>query len=308
MSADHEVAGGIVDYLCNAFTPDRRAVWDGAIAATGVAVKVRPDGDDSFADPEELVARMDELGIATVLLPTGDIGRHGQVDPFDFEHIACRWEESEKLAGRWPGRFAALALVDPERGMRGVREMRAHLADPWVVGQYLHTHSFDRRLDHADYYAFYALAAEHQVPVAMQAGTSGGLLASECGRPITIDRPALYFRDTRFLLSHLGRPWVDEAIAMALKFPNVYLGTGAYPPRHWSEAVRDFINGPGRRKTLFGTNFPTVGHRHAIEQLDELGLTPKVAQALLADNARSVFTRLLQLPSFGEPGIGEEEG
>ena len=56
---------------------------------------------------------MDELGIATVLLPTGDIGRHGTLDPYDFEHVAARWEEVEKLAGRWPGRFAALALIDP---------------------------------------------------------------------------------------------------------------------------------------------------------------------------------------------------
>jgi uncharacterized protein len=292
MSAEGAVPGGIVDYVCNAFTPDRRALWEGAIESTGVAVKVRQDGDDSFADPEEIVARMDDLGIATLLLPTGDVGRHGKVDPFDFEHFASRWEETEKLVGRWPGRFAALALVDPERAMRGVRELRAHLADPWVVGFYLHTHSFDRRLDHADYYPYYAVAAELDVPVAMQAGTSGGLLASECARPITIDRPALFFRETRFVLSHLGRPWVDEAIAMALKFPNVYLGTGAYPPRHWPAAVCEFITGPGRRKTLFGTNFPTVGHRHAIAQLRELGLDPAVAHALLADNAHAVFTRL----------------
>ena len=58
---------------------------------------------------------MDELGIATVVLPTGDVGRHGTLDPYDFEHIAARWEEVEKLARRWPGRFAALALIDPER-------------------------------------------------------------------------------------------------------------------------------------------------------------------------------------------------
>jgi predicted TIM-barrel fold metal-dependent hydrolase len=299
MSADRAATLGIVDYLCNAFTPARRGLWEETLAATGVPVKVRRDGDDSFAEPEEIVARMDDLGIATLLLPTGDIGRHGKVDPFDFEHFASRWEETEKLAARWPGRFAALALVDPERAMRGVREMRARLADAWVVGLYLHTHSFDRRLDHADYYPYYAVCAELDVPVAMQAGTSGGLLASECARPITIDRAALYFRETRFVLSHLGRPWVDEAIEMALKFPNVYLGTAAYPPRHWPAAVRGFLTGPGRTKTVFGTNFPTVGHRHALTQLDELGLEGPVKQALLCDNAHTVFTRLHALSSEG---------
>jgi predicted TIM-barrel fold metal-dependent hydrolase len=149
-----DAAPWIVDSLCNAFTPDRRAVWDDAIAAAGTSVTVRRDPEDSFAEPAALVARMDELAIRSVLVPTGDVGRHGRVDPLDFEHVAARWDEAEQLARRWPGRFAALALIDPEGGMGAVRALRTRLADPWVVGAYLHTHSFDRRLDHADYYPF----------------------------------------------------------------------------------------------------------------------------------------------------------
>ena len=41
---------GVVDYLCNAFTPDRESVWDDAIAAQGVPIKVR-------RDPTRLVRR-----------------------------------------------------------------------------------------------------------------------------------------------------------------------------------------------------------------------------------------------------------
>jgi predicted TIM-barrel fold metal-dependent hydrolase len=162
----------------------------------------------------------------------------------------------------------------------------------WVVGLYNHVHSWDRPFDHADFYPYYALAADLDVPVAMQAGTSGGLMPSECGRPIGIDRPAIYFRRVRFLLSHTGWPWVDEAVAMALKFPNVFLGTAAYPPKHWATAVHDFVRGPGRTKTVFGTNFPTVGHRHALAQVAELDLTLETRDALLGGTARRVFTRL----------------
>ena len=285
----------VVDTLCNAFTADRRELWDGAIASAGVQVKVRRDDGDSFADAATLVARMDELGIATVVVVTGDTGRHALADPYDFEHLVARWDETEELVARWPGRFAALALVDPERGMRGVRELRHRLDARWVIGSYLHTHSWDRRLDHADLYPFYAACADAGVPVAAQAGTSGGLLPSECGRPISIDRPALYFRDTSFVLSHLGWPWCDEAIAMALKFPNVYLGTGAYPPRHWPAPVVDFLRGPGRTKVMFATNFPTVGHRHALAQVAELALPEQVEADLLGGTARRVFTRLEQI-------------
>src|SRR5690606_23693049 len=114
--------------------------------------------------------------------------------------------------------------------------------------------------------------AEAEVAVVMQAGTSGGLMPSACGQPIGVDRPAIYFPDTRFVLSHTGWPWVAEAVAMALKFPNVYLGTGAYPPRHWDPALVAFLRGPGRRKVVFGTNFPTVGHHKALAQVGELDL------------------------------------
>lgn len=286
--------GDTVDTLSNAFTEDRRALWDGAIAATGVQVKVRRDERDSFSDPAALVGRMDELGVGTVMLITGDTGRHARSNPFDFEHLVTRWEETEQLVERWPGRFAALAVIDPERGMAGVRATRARLDLPWVVGCYLHTHSWDRRLDHADYYPYYAACADAGVAMAAQTGTSGGLMASECGHPISVDRPALYFPDTPFVLSHLGWPWTEEAIAMALKFPNVYLGTGAYPPRHWPPAVVDFLRGPGRTKVMFATNFPTVGHRHALAQVAELGLSPEIEAALLGGTARRVFTRLQQ--------------
>lgn len=281
---------GTIDYLCNSFYPERADDWDRLIAAQGVQVKVRRDPADAFAQPEDVVAKMDELGIATLLVVTGD--PHTSRTKFDFHEVTARWEETEALAARYPGRFAALWVIDIDQGMAGVDRAAHALDQDWVVGVYNHVHSFDRRFDHADYYPFYALCAQRDVPVVMQAGTSGGLAPSECGHPIGIDRPAIYFPDVSFVLSHLGWPWVTEAIAMALKFPNVYLGTGAYPPLHWSAEVVDFIRRPGRRKVMFGTNFPTVGHRHALGQLDQLDLTDEVRDLLLEGNARRVFTRL----------------
>ncbi len=282
---------GIIDYLCNGFTPDRWPIWKDVLPNT--RVKMRQNEGDTLLEPEQMVARMDELGVATVLLVTTDIGAHGRLNPADFEHVANQWDEAERLVARWPGRFASLAVVNPSLGMAGLRQMRERLALPWVVGMYIHTHSWDRRFDHADYYPYYALCSEFDVPIGMQAGYSGGLWPSECGHAISIDRPALYFPETRFILSHTGWPWVDETIAMALKFPNVYLGTASYPPRHWGQSLRDFIRGPGRKKTLFGTNFPTSGYHHTIGQLPELQLPPDIESLLLRGNALSVFKRLV---------------
>jgi predicted TIM-barrel fold metal-dependent hydrolase len=282
---------GTIDYLCNAFAPRYADEWDAAIAAQGVPVKVRRDSNDGFSEPEVMLARMDELGIDTLLIVTGDSQDHPGA--FDFSALTARFDDAQQLAERYPGRFVALWNLDANLGMAGVDRAVDVLEHPWVVGLYNHVHSWDRPFDHADFYPYYALAADLDVPVAMQAGTSGGLMPSECGRPIGIDRPAIYFRRVRFVLSHTGWPWVDEAVAMALKFPNVFLGTAAYPPKHWAPAVHDFLRGPGRTKTVFGTNFPTVGHRHALAQVAALDLSFETREALLGGTARRVFTRLL---------------
>jgi predicted TIM-barrel fold metal-dependent hydrolase len=282
--------GGIVDTLCNAFVTRYADEWDAAIAAQGIPVKVRRDPDDGFTEPDALVARMDELGIATVVLVAADPQDHPGA--FDFSALSFRLDDVAALVDAHPGRFAAHWCIDPSLGMAGVRRAGDALEHDWVVGLYNHVHSWDRPFDHADFYPFYALASDADVPVMMQAGTSGGLMPSSCGRPIGIDRPAIYFRDVRFVLSHTGWPWVDEAVAMALKFPNVFLGTAAYPPKHWAPAVHEFLRGPGRTKTVFATNFPTVGHRHACAQLAALDLSDETRAALVGGTARRVFTRL----------------
>ena len=79
---------------------------------------------------------------------------------------------------------------------------------------------------------------------------------------------------------------------MAGKHPNVYLGTAAFPPHHWSPELVRFLSGPGRGKTLFGTSFPVVGHRQALERLDALELSEETRTALLEDTARHLFTCL----------------
>jgi len=281
---------GVIDYLCNSFGPERAAAWDEAIAVQGIPLKIRRDAADSFTDVDGMIARMDELDVDTLVLVAGDEHVHGA--PAEYHTVIARWVEAEALHARHPTRFTAMWAIDPTLGMAGVDRAAEVLDQPWAVGLYLHTHSFDRPFDHADYYPFYALATAHRVPVVMQAGTSGGLLPSEAGKPIGIDRPAIYFPRTSFVLSHTGWPWVEEAISMALKFPNVYLGTASYPPRHWAPAVTDFVRRAGRSKVLFGTNFPTVGHRHALAQIAELHLEAEVADAVLGGNARRVFTRL----------------
>ncbi len=280
---------GAIDYWCNAFTPEAKQRWDDAIETQGIPLKIHREGDE-FATPVDFLARMDRLEVDTVLLPSAEVP--AGAGPTAFERFTAPRQDVEALVAQHPGRFGGLWAVDPTEGLRGVRAAAGALESSSYVGLLLHTHSWDRPFDDRDLYPFYALAAEHQVPMVVQAGTSGGLMPSECGRPIGIDRPALYFDEVNFVLSHTGWPWTDEALAMATKHPNVYLGTAAWPAHHWSAELRRFVTGVGQTKTLFGTSFPTVGHQQAISRLDELALPDEVRADYLEGNARRLFSRI----------------
>lgn len=281
---------GWIDYWCNAFTPDRLERWDAAIAAQRIPLKIRRREDDSFAPAAAMLARMDELGVSTLVLPSADVPEDAK--PTDYARFTTTAEEVAAWCRESPGRFAGLFTIDPTRGVAGVRRAAEALGWDGFVGLQIHTHSWDRPFDHRDYYPYYALAAEHGVPVVMQAGTSGGREPSACGRPMGIDRPALYFEDVDFVLSHTGWPWVEEALAMVGKHANVFLGTAAFPPHHWSPELVRFIGGAGRGKVMLGTSFPVVGHRHALARLADLDLPGDARDALLFETARRVFGRL----------------
>lgn len=281
---------GWIDYWCNAFAPSMRERWDLAIAEQGIPLKIRRDEQDSFVDAAGMVERMNALEMDRLLLPCADVAERAGVT--DYERFTTTLSDISELCRDYPDRFAGLFTIDPSLGMAGVERAAEVVAQPGFVGLQLHTHSWDRAFDHRDLYPFYALADDMDLPVVVQAGTSGGRMASECGRPVGIDRPALYFGGVRFVLSHTGWPWQDEAMAMALKHPNVYLGTAAYPPHHWSRELNRFIGGAGSGKVLMGTSFPVVGHRQALARLADLQLGDEAVGELVAGAARRVFTRL----------------
>ena len=281
---------GAIDVWCNGFTLAHRSRWEEVIATQGLALRIRKGDDDSFAEPADMVARMDAIGFSTLLLPACEVPTHAE--PFAYERYASTPALATELARKHPGRFYGLFSLDPTTGQAGVDEAARALAQKEFVGLHIHTHSWDRPLDHRDYYPYYALAADHDVPVIMQAGTSGGLLPSECGKPVGVDRPAIYFSRVRSVLSHLGWPRTDEAIAMAMKFPNVFMGTAAWPPHRWPASFVEFVRGQARGKCMLGTSFPTVGHRHALTRLESLSLDPESRLEYLEGAARRVFTRI----------------
>ena len=201
---------------------------------------------------------------------------------------------NEEVAG-WvaahPERFAGIAAVDLNKPMEAVRELRRCVEElgfkalrvvPWLW----EAPPTDRR-----YYPLYAACVDLGVPFCTQVGHTGPLRPSETGRPIPyIDQVALDFPELVIVGGHVGYPWTEEMVAVCRKHENVYVDTSAYTSKRLPpELVAYMKTKSGRKRVLFGTNYPMISHEWALEDLDSLGLDDETRDLYLAGNAKRVF-------------------
>jgi predicted TIM-barrel fold metal-dependent hydrolase len=238
-----------------------------------------------FAIPDEspiesTLAALQAAGIGRALVsawwgPSGALISNDQV-------AACVRSRPDVLAG--------VASVDLARPMAAVRElrravkqlgMRALRVLPWLWN----LPPNDRR-----YYPLYAECIELEIPFCLQVGHTGPLCPSEPGRPIPyLDDVALEFPELVIVGGHIGYPWTDEMISLATKYPNVYIDTSAYKAKRYPAALREYMKGHGRKKVLFGSNFPMLSPAECLAQLDELGLDDEARRLFVGENAVRVF-------------------
>ncbi len=235
--------------------------------------------------PEELpiemtLAALDSAGVARALLSAW-WGPQGPLLGND---------EVAALVSAHPDRLVGVAAVDLFRPMDGVRELRRCVREhgfralrmlPWLW----RLPPNDRR-----YYPLYAECCELGIPFCLQVGHAGPLLPSEPGRPIPyLDEVASEFPELVIVGGHIGYPWTEEMISLATKYENVYIDTSAYKPSRYPEALVSFMRGRGKKKVLFGSNFPMLLPATCLAQLDRLGLDDETTRAFLYDNAQRVF-------------------
>jgi predicted TIM-barrel fold metal-dependent hydrolase len=215
------------------------------------------------------------------------------------QSLICAWYaprnvmiSNDEVAGfvaQAPDRLVGVGSVDISRPMQAVREIRRCVEQlgfkairvlPWLW----EAPPTDRR-----FYPVFVACCEAGVPFCTQIGHTGPLMPSEVGRPIYLDQVALDFPELTIVGGHIGYPWTDEAIALATKHENVYIDTSAYTVQRYPTALVDFMRRHGRRKVLFGTNYPMIEPAKAIEGLDALGLDMETTALFLGQNAQRVF-------------------
>jgi len=194
------------------------------------------------------------------------------------------------LVAAHPERLFGAASVDLHRPMDAVRELRRCVKTlgfkalrmlPWLWN----LPPNDRR-----YYPLYAECCELGVPFCLQVGHTGPMMPSEPGRPIPyLDEVALDFPELVIVGGHIGYPWTVEMIALATKYPNVHIDTSAYKPKRYPRELVEYLRGHGRKKVLFGSNFPMIDPAACLAEVPTLELDAEAQALFLGGNAQRVF-------------------
>jgi len=214
------------------------------------------------------------------------------------------------------GRLHPVSTVDPTAGDDAVRaaielwEGERELVGLKLYPGYQAFYPHDRRLD-----PLYEYAHRRRLPVLIHQGdTLDGLGLVKFARPIEVDEVAGRYRDVRFVLCHLGNPWVNEAAELVYKNENVYADTSgllAHPSFPYFERMRAqarqvvygalvTIGRPDR--ILYGSDWPLEELGVAVDLVDGLDLPAPDREALLGGNARRLFG-LGSRSSPGPPGV-----
>jgi hypothetical protein len=189
-----------------------------------------------------------------------------------------------------PTRFAGIASVDLHRPMEAVRELRRAVRELGFVGLRLLPWLWNLPPNDRRYYPLYAECVELGVPFCLQVGHTGPMCPSEPGRPIPyLDEVALDFPELTIVGGHIGYPWTTEMISLATKYPNVHIDTSAYKPSRYPRELVEYMQKHGKKKVLFGSNFPMLSPSECLVEVDALGLSDEARRLFLSENAKRVF-------------------
>lgn len=226
------------------------------------------------------LAAMDEANVDIALLSAWH-GPEGSL--ISNEEVAAQIAEA-------PDRFRGLATVDLADPVGAVRAIRRWVDGKQFVGVRVVPWLWGLPPNDKLYYPIYAACVDLGVPFCTQIGHTGPLRKSETGRMIPyLEEVMLDFPELVVVGGHVGFPWLDELVTMTIKFPNFHADTSAYTLHRLPPAFIDWMQGVGRDRAMFGTNWPMISPARCLEHQASLGLDAAQAERFFSGNARRVF-------------------
>ncbi len=207
-----------------------------------------------------------------------------------------------------PDVLIPFASVDPHKGKLAVREAR-ELIDAGVRGFKFHPNTQAFWPNDRDHYPLYAVIAEAGLIALFHSGTTGigagmpggGGVRLKYSNPMCVDDVAADFPELQIILAHPSFPWQDEALAIAVHKPNVYIDLSGWSPKYFPENLIQYTNTRLKHKMLFGSDYPLITPDRWLSDFEQLPIKDDVRPLVLKGNA----ARLLGLEhSGGEHSTG----
>ena len=202
-------------------------------------------------------------------------------------------EAARSAKDRYPERFAFDFPVDPNRGMEAVRAIRRahdgfgiHSVSVFPCGCNPPVPIDDRRL-----WLIYGACCDLDLPVLVNVGVPGPRLPMAPQRVELVDEVCYHFPDLKFVMRHGGEPWVELAVKLMLKWPNLYYSTSAFAPKYYPEAIVDYANTRGADRIMYAGYYPQgLSLERIFTELPQVPFRNEaVWRKFLCDNARRVF-------------------
>jgi hypothetical protein len=185
------------------------------------------------------------------------------------------------------------ASLDPARGAAAVREVRRLVEQEGVRGFKFHPSLQGFFPSDRSVYPLYAAIEAAGVPALFHSGQTGigagvrggGGIRLKYANPMELDDVAVDFPELTIILAHPSFPWQDEALAVAVHKPNVYIDLSGWSPKYFPPQLVRYANSLLRDKVLFGSDYPLLTPRRWLADFAELGIKPEIRPRILKDNA-----------------------
>lgn len=228
------------------------------------------------ASMEQLFAEMDRAGEITGVV---SIRRNSR----GYENDAL-----VDLLKKYPERFLGACGIAPDNSPETMNTLQHYVLDGPCVSAFMEPGFHNIMIDDENIFPTYEFCERNHIPLLISFGGFHGPTDDFC-LPIHAEHVATAFPNLKIALCHGGWPWVEAAVRLAFKAPNVYLSPDIYAlhaagAQSYIEAANYML----RDKMLYGSAYPCVDVESSVA-LYLQKLRPEVVEDVMYNNAARFF-------------------
>lgn len=243
-----------------------------------------------------------------------DLKKHGisravAMPRFSHNHLGEKILHSERndevmqIVKAHPDKFIGVATVEPNEFLeedlnaveKGVKDGHFSALKLYLGYEYFYPNC-------GECFQIYEFAQKMNVPVFFHTGDTWGRFARvKYAHPLAIDDVASSFPKVKFVICHLGNPWIADAAEVLCKNGNVFADISGIvynnteyrkeyeksKLRQISEAI--YFDDSIIDKLMFGTDYPLADYTSYIKFVSGLEIRKKDLGKIFFENARKLF-------------------